>query len=546
MRYLILALLTIVSVELSAQPLNKYWVQFKDKKGTPYSVFKPQEFLSPRAIERRQRLGILVDEMDLPVSPQYISELKKKGVAIYSVSKWFNAVTIYVEDKDVIEEISNLPFVINVEATGRYRKPRPIRKRKNRDYQNKYPQINNYYGYGWNQISMLNGHSLHQIGYRGDGMLIAILDGGFVNFDISPFFDSLRAENRVLESRDFVDNDNWAYEASNHGFNVVSTISGNLPGLLVGTSPDATVVCIRTEEVGSELRIEEDNWIAGAEYADSLGVDVINSSLGYISFDKSRMTYSYQDMDGNTARISIGADIASKKGILVVNSAGNEGNGSWRYIGAPADADSVMAIGAVNRNEEKAGFSSFGPTRDGRIKPSVSARGAKTIVATPTYRVDSTDGTSFSSPVMAGMVTSLWQAFPYKTNMEIKRAVELSGDLAANPNNSLGHGIPDIMKAYQYLSNESIALNSVNDKPIVVPNPFIEFFDIVLKGEMNDEAEIILTNSLGKVIKRFEAPIYKDKLNRYRINNLRNYPAGSYMITINVGTSSYRVKLLKM
>lgn len=547
MKYWILALLTIVSFELSAQSLNKYWVQFKDKKGTPYSIFKPQEFLSPRVIERRQRLGIPIDEMDLPVSPIYIGELKKRGAKIYTVSKWFNATTIYLENEAAIEEIRNLPFVNNVEATGRYKKPRPIRKRKNRDYRKKYPQTDNYYGHGWNQISMLNGHSLHQIGYRGEGMLVAVLDGGFVNFDISPFFDSARVDNKVLASRDFVDNDDWAYESSNHGFNVASTIIGNLPGMLVGTSPDATVVCIRTEDVGSELRIEEDNWIAGAEYSDSLGVDVINSSLGYTSFDKRKMSYSTQDMDGNTARISIGADIAAKKGILIVNSAGNEGDGSWHIIGAPADADSVMAVGAVNRVREKAYFSSFGPTRDGRTKPSVSARGFDAVVATPTYRVDSVNGTSFASPIMAGMVTSLWQAFPNKNNMEIIRAVEQSGDLAANPNNSLGHGIPNIMKAYQILSSTSnVELNSMDDKPIVIPNPFTEYFDVVLKGKINSIAEISLTNSLGEVIKSFEAPINKDELNRYRIDNLENYPSGSYMITIKVGVSSYRVKLLKM
>jgi hypothetical protein len=544
MKYCIIALLTLFSIELSAQSLNKYWVQFTDKKGTPYSIFKPQEFLSPRAIERRQRLGIEIDEMDLPVSPKYIKELKKNGATIYTVSKWFNAATIYLEDESKLADIEKLPFVRTIEATGRYRKPRPIRKQKNRDYKTTYPRIDNYYGHGYNQIAMMNGQSLHQIGFRGDGMLVAVLDGGFVNFDISPFFDSVRAANKVLISRDFVDNDDWVYEASNHGFNVASTIVGNLPGLLIGTSPDATIVCIRTEEVGSELRIEEDNWIAGAEYADSLGVDVINSSLGYTSFDNREMTYSYQDMDGNTARISIGADIAAKKGILVVNSAGNEGDGVWRYVGAPADADSVMAVGAVDRNRKKANFSSFGPTRDGRIKPSVSARGYQTVVATPTYRVDSVNGTSFSSPVMAGMVTSLWQAFPNKTNMEIKNAVEQSGDLATNPNNYLGYGIPDMIKAYQILSNSSVVLNE-NTKPIVIPNPFMDYFDILLQGKKDDVVEIKISNILGKTLKTIKAPVKGGELNRYRLNNLETYPAGSYIISVKVGTTSYKIKILK-
>ena len=568
MKYYIITILTLFSIELSAQSLNKYWVQFTDKKNTPYSIFKPQEFLSPRAIERRQRLGIEIDEMDLPVTPKYISELKKRGATIYTVSKWFNAATIYLKDESKLDEIKKLPFVRMVEATGFYRKPHLIRKQKNRGYRIDYPRINNYYGHGYNQIAMLNGQSLHQIGFRGDGMLVAVLDGGFVNFDISPFFDSVRAENRVLISRDFVDNDNWVFEVSKHGFNVVSTIVGNLPGLLVGTSPDATVICIRTEEVGSELRIEEDNWIAGAEYADSLGVDVINSSLGYTSFenketdnfgidminlsliypsfDNKAMAYSYQDMDGNTARISIGADIASKKGILVVNSAGNDGDNNWRYVGAPADADSVLAVGAVDRNRMKASFSSFGPTRDGRIKPNVSARGQQTVVATPNYQVDSVNGTSFSSPIIAGMVTSLWQAFPNKTNMEIKTAVEQSADLANNPNNYLGYGIPDMMKAYQILSNTSVLLNSTNTTPITFTSPFADYFDIVVPGKKGNLVEIKVSNILGKTLKTIRTNFKGDGLNRYRISDLDKYPAGSYIILVKVGTTSYKIYLLKM
>jgi hypothetical protein len=512
MKYCIIAILTLFSIELSAQSLNKYWVQFTDKKDTPYSIFKPQEFLSPRAIERRKRLGVEIDEIDLPVSPKYINELKKRGATICTVSKWFNAATIYLEDENTIKQIKKLPFVRTVEATGQYRKPRPVEKRRSRDYKAIYPRIDNYYGYGWNQIAMLNGQSLHQIGFRGDGMLIAILDEGFINFDISPFFDSVRATNKVLISRDFVDNDNWVYEVSNHGFDVISTIVGNLPGLLVGTAPGATIVCIRTEDVNSELRIEEDNWIAGAEYADSLGVDVINSSVGYSTFDSLVTSYAYQDMDGNTARISIGADIAAKKGILVVNSVGNDGDKKWRYVSVPADSDSVMAVGAVDRNRKKASFSSFGPTRDGRIKPNVSARGEKAVVATATYRVDSVDGTSYSSPIIAGIATSLWQAFPNKTNMEIKNAIEQSGNLANNPNNHLGYGIPDIMKAYQILSNSSVIL-SENAKSIVIPNSITDNFDILLKEKKDNFVEIKVSNIFGKTLKTINATVRSNELN---------------------------------
>ena len=546
MKYWILAMLTILSIESNAQSLDKYWVQFKDKKGTPYSIFKPQEFLSPRAIERRQRLGIPVDEMDLPVSPMYLQALKDKGAVIYTVSKWFNAATIYIEDETVVEDIRNLPFVNNVEATGRYRKPRPIRKKKNRDHQDTYPTVDNYYGYGWNQIAMLNGHRIHQIGYRGEGMLVAVLDGGFVNFDISPFFDSVRAENKVLQSRDFVDNDDYAYEASNHGFNVASTIVGNLPGLLVGTSPDASVVCIRTEEVSSELRIEEDNWVAGAEYADSLGVDVINSSLGYTGFDKQKMSYAYRDMNGNTARITIAAEIAAKKGILVVNSAGNEGNNTWRYVGAPADANDIMAVGAVTADREKAYFSSFGPTYDGRIKPSVAARGFDAVVGTPTYRVDSASGTSFASPIMAGMVTSLWQAFPNKRNLDIIHAVEQSADQAHNPNNSLGYGIPDMMKAFRLLSNMEIKEATIeNDQPSLIANYELNTYDIVFNGLSNTKAEVSIFNSLGQQIDNFTAPIKDNALNRLRLDNLPNFTSGYYVVCLTIDGAIYRIKVFK-
>ncbi len=546
MRYSIIIILAFFTFEMSGQALNKYWVQFTDKKNTPYSILQPQEFLSPRSIERRKRQGISIDINDLPVNPDYVNAIKKLGGKVYLTSKWFNAVTVLVEDERAFQKIKRLPFVKKVEPTGRFKKPRPMRKKRNRDRSSKYPKINNHYGYGWNQISMLNGHLLHDMGYRGDGMMIAVLDGGFVNLDISPFFDSLRTKNNLLKSRDFVDNDNWAYEASSHGFNVASTITSNLPGMLIGTSPDATMVCLRTEEVGTELRIEEDNWIAAAEYADSLGVDVINSSLGYTNFNKPYMSYSYQDMDGNTARISQGADIAASKGILVVNSAGNSGNDSWRYVGAPADADSIMAVGGVDANERKAAFSSFGPTRDGRTKPSVSARGYKTVVGTPTYKVDSVNGTSFSAPVMAGMVASLWQAFPNKNNMEIIRAVEASGDLAYNPNNSLGHGIPNMVKAYQILSGStSIDLNAKSKYPIVIPNPFDEVFDLLFYSKKDANININISNILGQTIADIDKKIEENKMNRIFISELTNYPAGSYFITLNVGITSYKIKVLK-
>jgi serine protease AprX len=542
MRQLLIILTLLFSQQLIGQSLNKYWVQFADKKENPYSVLQPQQFLSPRAIERRQRLGIAVEELDLPVTPKYLDALKQNGAKIYTTSRWFNAATVYIENEADLEKIKKLPFVKTVEGTGSYRKPRIERRRKNRDYRSTYYQIDNPYGFGWNQISMMNGHLLHDLGFRGEGMLIAVLDGGFVNLDISPFFDSVRINYNLLESRDFVDNDRWAYEASNHGFQVASTIISNLPGLFVGTAPDAALVCIRTEEVGSELRIEEDNWIAGAEYADSLGADVINSSLGYTNFDRTFMSYTYKDMDGNTARISRGADIAASRGILVVNSAGNEGDGTWRYIGAPADADSVLTVGAVTENGRKAGFSSFGPTRDGRLKPEVSARGYQTVVATPTYQVDSSNGTSFSSPVMAGMVTALWQAFPNKTNMEIKAAVEQSGNLAARPNNELGNGIPDMLKAFYLLSGSPLRAENL---PAVIYNPTENRVNILLPKSLNTAATVEISNILGQTLMQKEVAAENRTMRNVAFENLTQLTAGVYFVTVSVGSNAYKFKFLK-
>lgn len=472
----LIILAVFLTAPLFSQPLTKHWIQFTDKNDSPYSIEKPNEYLSERAIERRKRYNIKIDESDLPVNPNYLNEVRKLGGVVYTTSKWFNAATVFAEE-DVLKEIVKLPFVKSAEPVGRYSKPRPKRSRpKTRDNGVNYVQYNEYYGHGDNQIRMLNGDLLHNMGYDGDGMMVAVLDGGFSNVDIMPFFDTLRANNRLLDGWDMVDNDDYVYESSSHGTQVLSTMAANLPGLLVGTAPDATYVCVKTEDVRSELRIEEDNWVAGAEYADSLGVDVINSSLGYTTFNIKSMSHTYDDMDGNTSRATIGADIAASKGILVVVSAGNEGSGKWKYVGAPADGKDVFAVGGVDRNTKRASFSSQGPTSDGRVKPNILARGQQSVVASLySYEVDSANGTSFASPIMAGMVTSLWQAFPEKTNIEIMRAIEKSADNYNTPNGKMGYGLPDFYKAYRILSGENVTTQKVQ-RPGAVQRTFIQSF----------------------------------------------------------------------
>lgn len=473
---LLTVLIILLASPLFAQPLTKHWVKFTDKNNSPFSIEEPTVFLSERAIERRKRQNIKIDEMDLPVNPEYLNTIRELGGVVYTTSKWMNAATVYVDDL-TLQKIRNLPFVELSEPVGRYTTPKPQRTRpKTGDKSVDYIWHNEHYGYGDNQIKMLNGDIIHTMGFDGKGIMVAVLDGGFSNVDIMPFFDSLRVNNRLLNGWDMVDNDGYLYESSSHGSQVLSTMAANLPGLLIGTAPGATYVCVKTEDVGSELRIEEDNWVAGIEYADSLGVDVVNSSLGYTTFNITSMSHKYEDMDGKTSRATIGADIAASKGMMIVVSAGNEGRSKWKYMGAPADGNNVLAVGGVNRKGERVAFSSQGPTFDGRVKPNVMARGGQTVVASLySYKVDSADGTSFASPVMAGMVASLWQAFPSKTNFEIMKAIQESADKYDAPNDKEGYGTPDFYRAYRILKGEKLTTKE-KQRHGMVQRAFVEAF----------------------------------------------------------------------
>jgi hypothetical protein len=444
---------------------DKYWVRFTDKDNSPYSINHPEQFLTQRAIERRNAQGISIVENDLPVNPSYIQAVSNTGATLLNASKWYNSVTVYTTSQSVIDAINQLPFVlsvqklpIQVEPNQESSKPffesevwdQPI------DGKLKSPSSGESFSYGmaYNQISMLNGIALHDLGFDGSGMVIAVLDAGFLNTNIIAAFDSLWDNNRILGYKDFVSPQNPnIFGSHSHGTSVLSTMGANLPGQMVGTAPHASYWLLRSEDGATEYLIEELNWVSAAEFADSVGADVINSSLGYTTFDDPSQNHTYADMDGNTTPVTIGADIASGKGLIVVNSAGNSGGGSWQYIGAPADGDSVFTIGAVNAAGNYASFSSTGPTSDGRIKPNVVAQGSgTTIISANSGNVTTGSGTSFSSPVTAGMVACLWQAHQGKRNTEVMQAIEQSASLASNPNYLLGYGIPDYLDAHNQLS----------------------------------------------------------------------------------------------
>ena len=429
---------------------DMWWVRFTDKASTPYSVDAPWEFLSPRALHRRAVQGIAVDDLDLPVDPAYISTILGLGdVQLHNKSKWFNAITVRTSDPGVIESIAALPFVMGLKRVEHHwvrevpiKSPVPPSSPMARDAD---------HGGSFAQIAMLNGHLLHALDARGQGLLIGVLDSGFEGPDHLPAFEALRDRGGIVLVRDLAEPGGNVYEAHWHGRSVLSCMAGIVPGELSGTAPMADFVLLRTEDVGSEYRVEEDNWVSGAELCDSIGVDIINTSLGYTVFQDSTQDHVYADMDGATTRISIAAGIASRKGMIPVTSAGNLGNSEWYHISAPADALDILAVGAVDEEGWHASFSSHGPSADGRVKPDVAAMGQGTIGIGPDGEVSALSGTSFSSPLVAGLAACLWQLHPDRTATEIMDAIRRSSSRYTTPDEQLGHGIPDFMLAHHLL-----------------------------------------------------------------------------------------------
>ncbi|MBO7629020.1 MAG: S8 family serine peptidase [Bacteroidales bacterium] len=474
-KILLVTLATVLVVTAFGQSPAKYWVAFTDKKGTRYSIDKPEAFLSPRALELRKAHGIAIDARDLPVNPDYVRQVLALDTAArcFTTSKGLNGMTVYALRDDMKEAIERLPFVDSVERTDvpkdtllppiepAYVFPGsgglPIHT-----YQSDIQENNDFdYGKAVEQVRVNNVQWLHRMGFRGEGMQMMILDGGFENIDTISCLKALRDDHRLLGARNFVEPEKDPMRKHSHGTMVLSCIASYTPGLLVGTAPMVQVHVAQTEESGSEDRVEEDNWVVGLEYADSLGCQVLNSSLGYTTFDDSVNQRTYADLTGEVSRASRAATIAASKGLLICNSAGNEGAGKWKYIGTPADAKDILTVGAVNVKRKRAYFSSFGPTADGRIKPDACAVGRHTYLSTPVGIVTIADGTSFSSPMLSGMVACLWQAFPEKSNYEVMEAVRKAGDrnislngetiTEPDSNDGYGYGITDFLRAYNIL-----------------------------------------------------------------------------------------------
>lgn len=461
-RGLFILLLIVLSPSLIQAQFSRYLIKLKDKNNSPYSVGNPAAFLSDRAIQRRARLSIPVDSYDLPVNPAYISQIAAiPGVTILNSSKWLNQVCVRISDPNAIAAIQLLSFVNSTSGIApRPRGANPVSTEEdepdeafqNFSFGNQRPQQpadRFQYGQSYGQVHLHRTEFLHNLRFDGSGMRIAVIDGGFKNYDQLSTFDSVRNSGRILDTWDFVGSKPTVQEEHEHGMYCLSTIAANLPGSFVGTAPQAGFLLYRSEDVRSEYPVEEHFFAAAAERADSAGADLITVSLGYNRYDNSSFDYTYTQMNGRVSQIAQASVIASRKGILVCVAAGNDGSGSWHYITTPGDADSVITVGAVALNRVVANFSGYGPSADGRIKPDLAAVGQSAVIASyvngqPGFG----SGTSYATPILAGVTTCLIQAFPEAGPMKILDALKRSADRFTTPDDRSGYGIPDAKKAF--------------------------------------------------------------------------------------------------
>lgn len=466
------------------------WVYFIDKPGAATAISQPQNLLTSRALQRKARHQIAIDERDVPVHQSYVQQIESSpGITYHTQSKWFNCVHITGSVTD-IQSLSNLSFVDRIEFAD------PTKHSDSSLVLNKWQTTTNavaIYGNAQTQLQMVDLPAVHQLGYRGNGVTIAVTDSGFPNVPVNTAFNHLRVNNLIKGGYDFVDNDLTYYGDHFHGSRVLSIMAARVPGQYEGAAPEANYYLFRTEDAATETPVELSNWVAAAERADSLGVDVINISLGYLTFDNPAENLTYADLDGQTSFISMGANTAFEKGMIVVASAGNYGTSTTHpYIVSPADATGTIAVGAVNSNRSRVSFSSIGPSADNRIKPDIAAMGGATALVDENQNVVNGNGTSYSAPIISGGIACLVQAFPNKTPSEIRTAVLQSADQYTMPDNTLGYGIPDFDLAFQTLNIPSDKLQKFSY--------YLKESRLYIHTESSVKADLKIYNLQGKLL----------------------------------------------
>jgi hypothetical protein len=557
-RLLIIISAIIFSTGMFAQE-QKHVVFLKNKDSNPYSLSDPAAFLTQRSLDRRTKSGISLDMKDLPVTPSYVAQIAATGAPVVYTLKWFNAVVVNTNNPAYLAAISALPFVDHIDQVLTDKPGQVVEKSGINGVSNVLPYVSQQalpsaiakstgsinYGQAYNQAHMIAADGLHNLGFMGEGMVIAVLDAGFYHVDQIEAFDSLWINYQILGTRDFSipGNNVFGDDMHTHGTSVLSTMGANLPGQMVGTAPHAYFWLVRTEVGGYEALIEEYNWAAGAEFADSLGVDVINSSLGYTTFDNPIFNHSYSDMNGNTTPCTRAADLATSRGILVVNSAGNDGGSSWQYVGAPADGDSVFTIGAVDASGFYASFSSTGPTSDGRTKPDVTAQGQGTTVVGGWGGIGQGSGTSFSSPVTAGGLACLWQSVPAFSAEQVRDAVRNTASMAMAPNNQYGWGIPNLVNARTFLSSPGSAPDQ-QEQFVLYPVPFTTSPILKCNQRVPETITVETLSMAGQVLGKKE--IFTGGASSVRFYELNAMPSGVYFLRISTPNSSQVIRAVKI
>ena len=510
-RTLLFSACLFLSISTDAQ-LNIYAVKFKDKNNSPYSLNRPTEFLTQKSIDRRLHHHIALTTEDLPINPSYKAVISSKGIKIRLDLKWFNSLVVQTT-ADNVSYMQGLNFVESVESLGPIpslfqASIKPFFKNESTDNPTfKAAQSPNDYGPATAQIEQVKGQLLHNMGFKGQGMTIAVLDAGFRNLYTLAIFDSLRLNGRLKGVHDFTYMPNFLNASDEtHGTEVLSIMAGWLNNVQIGTAPNANYYLLRTEDNLSESPVEEYNWAAGAAYADSVGADIISSSLGYYTFDAaySGHNYTYNDLNGKTTFVTRAAAKAANRGILVVNAAGNEGSNSWQHIIAPADADTLLAVGAVSTLGVAASFTSLGPSFDGRVKPDIAACGLGTTIANPNGNsLISGNGTSFATPLVAGLCACLWQGNPTATNQDVINALRFTASQSISPDNVLGYGIASFYKAYTLLKKQQNNIGTNKPVYMISSNPFPERLELIITSPSTSGWMVDVYTVQGKLVERY-------------------------------------------
>jgi serine protease AprX len=534
MKFVLHLICLCVSVTCFSQ--HVYWVSFTHKDSA-FSVSQPRAFLSEKAIARRAKYNITIDASDLPVSSRMMDVLKNNGCKILTKSKWQNAVAVLVPQQTYADTLRQFTFVKNAVYLGQHQ---PVKSSRSAavELAEKSPAAKSadgnqhidsvFYGKTYSQVNMINLQQLHKLGFKGNNIDIAVIDAGFCNADKLPVFKHLLDSHRIKSTVDFVQKDDHVYDDDDHGMSVLSCMAGYLPYQYVGTAPFANYFLLRSEYSTTEMPIEETNWLEAAEYADSCGVDMINSSLGYNEFDQPFLNHKHKDLDGETTIISHGAAMAVSKGIIVVNSAGNEGTDPWLHISVPADVADVITVGGVDAWRRYAVFSSIGASVNKNIKPDIMAQGDNAWVASSRGTFYAGDGTSYSCPIMTGAIACLLEAHYDKSPAQMMQVLHLSGDRYNRSDKFYGYGVPDIYLAHLMLINDQPVEETLLDcRPLSDKNIHLSFATPVAQ-----KITVVLKNTADETVVKETISLKKKGIHRFALKKAKKLPKGVYTLQI--------------